>query len=235
MLLEADRPADARVEFEATIKKEQNRFRGLYGGARAAEAAGQRARAIALYKQLLQVASEPDTNRPELQHARTFVKWQPGLGVRPGHDPTWQVYVSPPRAGGWRRRLAADPSSAPSSIGRAIARRKSRRSASAAVVCRLRVHRKGSQIELARLAIVGRVTTLAALNSVPNISACRGFCSGCSYLARKPGRRLIGAACSCSRRWASTSRRMPCLSASRRPARCCSSPAVTNRSRWARH
>ena len=74
MLLDADRPADALVEFEATIKKEPNRFRGIYGGARAAEAAGQRARAIALYKQLLQVASEPDTDRPELQHARNFVK-----------------------------------------------------------------------------------------------------------------------------------------------------------------
>ena len=74
MLLEAERPADALVEFEATIKKEPNRFRGLYGGARAAEAAGQRARAIALYKQLLQVASDADTSRPELQHARNFVK-----------------------------------------------------------------------------------------------------------------------------------------------------------------
>ena len=74
MLLDADRAADALVEFEATIKKEPNRFRGIYGGARAAEAAGQRARAITLYKQLLQVASEPDANRPELQHARTFLK-----------------------------------------------------------------------------------------------------------------------------------------------------------------
>jgi hypothetical protein len=74
MLLEANRPSDALVEFEATIKKEPNRFRGIYGGARAAEAAGQRARAIALYKQLLQVAREPNANRPELQHARSFLK-----------------------------------------------------------------------------------------------------------------------------------------------------------------
>jgi hypothetical protein len=74
MLLEADRSAEALVEFEATIKKEPNRFRGLYGGARAAEAAGQRARAIALYTQLLQVASDSDTTRPELQHARSVVK-----------------------------------------------------------------------------------------------------------------------------------------------------------------
>ncbi len=74
MLLDAGRPADALVEFEATIKKEPNRFRGLYGGARAAEAAGQRARAVALYTQLLQVASDADTSRPELQHARNFVQ-----------------------------------------------------------------------------------------------------------------------------------------------------------------
>ncbi len=74
MLLEAGRPADALVEFEATTKKEPNRFHGLYGAARAAETAGQRARAVTFYKQLLQVASEPDTNRPELEHARNYIK-----------------------------------------------------------------------------------------------------------------------------------------------------------------
>jgi hypothetical protein len=74
MLLETNRPADALAEFEATIKKEPNRFRGLYGGASAAEAAGQRTRAIALYKQLLQVASDPNSTRAELQHARRFVQ-----------------------------------------------------------------------------------------------------------------------------------------------------------------
>jgi tetratricopeptide (TPR) repeat protein len=73
MLLESGRAAEALVEFEATIKKEPNRFRGLYGAARAAEAAGNRTRAMALYQQLLQVASEPDTDRQELQHARSFV------------------------------------------------------------------------------------------------------------------------------------------------------------------
>jgi hypothetical protein len=73
MLLEADRPAEALVEFEAAMKKEPNRFRGLYGGARAAEAAGDREKAAALYQQLLEVASEPDADRAELQHARTFV------------------------------------------------------------------------------------------------------------------------------------------------------------------
>ena len=74
MLLEANRPADALVEFEATIKKEPNRFLGLYGGARAAELSGQRARAVALYKQLLQVAGESTSDRAELKHARSVVR-----------------------------------------------------------------------------------------------------------------------------------------------------------------
>ncbi len=74
MLLEAGRPGEALSEFEATNKKEPNRFRGLYGAARAAEGAGNRARATALYKQLLQVANEPDTERTELQHARNFLR-----------------------------------------------------------------------------------------------------------------------------------------------------------------
>ena len=74
MLLDANRPAEALVEFEATIKKEPNRFRGLYGGARAAEAAGNKARAVALYKQLLTVASDAGATRAELQHARNFVR-----------------------------------------------------------------------------------------------------------------------------------------------------------------
>jgi tetratricopeptide (TPR) repeat protein len=72
MLLEAGRPSEALTAFEATIKKEPNRFRGLYGAGRAAEAAGDRAKAAAFYKQLLAVAGEADTDRPELQHARTF-------------------------------------------------------------------------------------------------------------------------------------------------------------------
>jgi hypothetical protein len=77
MLLEANRPADALVEFEATIKKEPNRFRGVYGGARAAEAAGQRPRAIALYKQLLSIADGVAPVREELIHASAFVGSQP--------------------------------------------------------------------------------------------------------------------------------------------------------------
>jgi tetratricopeptide (TPR) repeat protein len=73
MLLEAERPKEALVAFEATMKKEPNRFRGLYGAARAAEQSGDRAKATTYYKQLLEIAKEADTERPELVAARKFI------------------------------------------------------------------------------------------------------------------------------------------------------------------
>ncbi len=73
MLLDAGRPQEALVAFEATTKKEPNRFRGLYGAGRAAELAGDRAKAAKYYKQLLDVAKEADTERPELVAARKMV------------------------------------------------------------------------------------------------------------------------------------------------------------------
>ena len=73
MLLEAGKPKEALAAFEATMKKEPNRFRGLYGGASAAAAAGDRAKATAYYKKLLVVAKESDTERPELQQAKKYL------------------------------------------------------------------------------------------------------------------------------------------------------------------
>jgi hypothetical protein len=73
MLLDAGKANAAMVAFELTMKKEPNRFRGIYGGARAAETLGNRATATAYYKKLLDVAKEADTQRPELQHAKKYV------------------------------------------------------------------------------------------------------------------------------------------------------------------
>jgi hypothetical protein len=73
MLLDAGRAKDALVAFEATVIKEPNRFRGVYGAALAAEGAGDRVRAMRFYKQLLVVAGEADTARTELQRARQFM------------------------------------------------------------------------------------------------------------------------------------------------------------------
>jgi len=47
MLLEAGQPAAALAEYEASFVRDPNRFRGLYGAARAANAAGDRDKAAA--------------------------------------------------------------------------------------------------------------------------------------------------------------------------------------------
>ena len=73
MLIDAGKAREALVAFEATMKKEPNRFRGLYGGARAAAMLGDRAKAMVYYKKLLEIAKDADTDRPELQHAKKFV------------------------------------------------------------------------------------------------------------------------------------------------------------------
>jgi hypothetical protein len=71
MLLEAGKPAEALKEFETTMKKEPNRFRGVYGAAVAAEKASEPAKAKEYYKQLLQICEKGDKSaRPELEAAR---------------------------------------------------------------------------------------------------------------------------------------------------------------------
>ena len=73
MLLDAGRPDDALRAYEATIVKEPNRFRAVYGAARAAAAAGDRARAAQRYRELMEICKASDTERPELKEARAFV------------------------------------------------------------------------------------------------------------------------------------------------------------------
>jgi tetratricopeptide (TPR) repeat protein len=71
MLLELKRPAEARKEFEDTLKREPNRFRSVYGAARAASLAGDRAAAGRYYAQLLKICERADKpGRPELATAR---------------------------------------------------------------------------------------------------------------------------------------------------------------------
>jgi tetratricopeptide (TPR) repeat protein len=73
MLLEAGNAKDALVAFEATMKKEPNRFRGAYGAASAAEALGNKTAARQYYRQVLDIAKDADTQRPELVRARSFI------------------------------------------------------------------------------------------------------------------------------------------------------------------
>ena len=71
MLMQLNRPADALAEYEATLKKEPNRFRATYGAARAAGAAGQKQKASTHYANLLRIAKGADQpGRKELAEAR---------------------------------------------------------------------------------------------------------------------------------------------------------------------
>jgi tetratricopeptide (TPR) repeat protein len=70
MLLEAKQPQAALQEFEASQRREPNRFRNYLGAARAADMAGDRAKAAAYYQKLLVLAKNADAVRPELVSAR---------------------------------------------------------------------------------------------------------------------------------------------------------------------
>ena len=74
MLLESGHPQPALAEYEVSLKLSPNRLNGLYGAGRAAEAAGDRARAEAYYAALLKSTDAgAHSPRPELAAARSFV------------------------------------------------------------------------------------------------------------------------------------------------------------------
>jgi tetratricopeptide (TPR) repeat protein len=77
MLLDAGSAAEALTAFEASMAKEPGRFRGAYGAARAAEAAGDAAAARRYYQRVLEIARDADSPRAEIQRARTYVDAQP--------------------------------------------------------------------------------------------------------------------------------------------------------------
>ena len=73
LLLEVKQPAPALQAFEASQRSEPNRFKGLYGAARAAELAGEKEKARAFYSKLVALSENADSARPELDEARTFL------------------------------------------------------------------------------------------------------------------------------------------------------------------
>jgi tetratricopeptide (TPR) repeat protein len=60
MLLEMNEPAQALEQFEATLKKEPERFHALYGAAHAAELSGNRDASQRYFRELLKVCSHAD-------------------------------------------------------------------------------------------------------------------------------------------------------------------------------
>ncbi len=72
MLLEVKQPQAALQELEASQRREPNRFRNFHGAAHAAVLAGDHAKAAGYYRQLLELAKDADTDRPEIVVARNF-------------------------------------------------------------------------------------------------------------------------------------------------------------------
>jgi tetratricopeptide (TPR) repeat protein len=73
LLLEVKQPSAALQEFETSFHSTPNRFNGIYGAARAARLAGNQKSAKLYYSKLLQLARESNSDRPEIQEAKTFV------------------------------------------------------------------------------------------------------------------------------------------------------------------
>jgi hypothetical protein len=76
MLMTLNSPAQAFDEFERSLKRDPNRFRAIYGAARAAEASGNLEAARDYCAKLQTLAVSRDTKRPELAQAKAFLSRQ---------------------------------------------------------------------------------------------------------------------------------------------------------------
>jgi len=73
LLLEAKRPQQALAEYQTDLKLNPNRFNGLYGAARSAEAAGKQSEATEYYAMLVKVCDGCNSTRPELNRAKELL------------------------------------------------------------------------------------------------------------------------------------------------------------------
>ena len=73
MLLDRGMGKEALAAFEASMAKEPNRYSGYAGAAKAAETAGDKAKAKAYSEKLVNLASEAEFERPEVTRARQLL------------------------------------------------------------------------------------------------------------------------------------------------------------------
>lgn len=73
MLMALGQPAQALAEYERSLKRDPNRFRAIYGAARAAEVTGQTDSARDYFLKLQRLTADRDSARPELAYAEQFL------------------------------------------------------------------------------------------------------------------------------------------------------------------
>jgi tetratricopeptide (TPR) repeat protein len=76
LLLELGRISEAREAYDRALARQPNRARSLFGAARAAEQAGDRAAARRRYQELEKLLADGDGDRPELAQARKALAMQ---------------------------------------------------------------------------------------------------------------------------------------------------------------
>jgi tetratricopeptide (TPR) repeat protein len=72
LLLEQQQPGPALTEYETSLESTPNRLRGLYGAAKAAEAASQPEKATAYFRKLVELTKDADTDRVEVREAKAY-------------------------------------------------------------------------------------------------------------------------------------------------------------------
>ena len=73
LLMEMNEPAQALRAFEAALKVEPSRFWTLFGAARAADRAGDSAKAKTFFTRLVTQTAHADPERPALKVAKAFL------------------------------------------------------------------------------------------------------------------------------------------------------------------
>jgi hypothetical protein len=74
MLLQLKQTGEALTAYETVLKKSPNRFNSLYNAGVASEKLGDNPKTVFYFKQLLAVADNINSDRPELTEARSFLK-----------------------------------------------------------------------------------------------------------------------------------------------------------------
>lgn len=72
LLLEQGEAASALSEYEASMKNAPERVRGFYGAAKAAQASGNKEKAVVYFRKLVRLTRDADGNRAEIREARQF-------------------------------------------------------------------------------------------------------------------------------------------------------------------